>query len=54
MAAPNGFVVARSEGDFAGFLDAWIDLKKKDSTTVDQLFAYWFEGKEPRERRKRR
>lgn len=54
LAAPIAYVVARNAADFADFLDAWIDLKKKDSTTVDQLFAYWFEGKEPRERRKRR
>ena len=54
LAAPIGYAAARQEADLARFLDAWIDLKKKDSTTVDQLFAYWFEGKEPRERRKRR
>ena len=41
---PLAYPVARREAAFAGFLDTFIDLKRKDGT-IDALYAHWILGR---------
>ena len=43
--APLGFVFDRGEVEFAMFLDAWLDLKRKNGT-LDTLYRYWILGRD--------
>ncbi len=52
LRVPVGYATARDDRRMAEFIDAWILLKRNDRT-IERLFAYWFEGKEPAERKRR-
>lgn len=52
LRVPVGYATARDDRRMAEFVDAWIQLKRSDRT-IDRLFTYWFEGKDP-ERKARR
>lgn len=52
MRVPLGVAFARDDLRLRDFLDAWILLKQRDGT-IDRLFAYWFEGKDPSGRGRR-
>ncbi len=52
LRVPVGYATARDDRRMAEFIDAWILLKHNDRT-IEELFAYWFEGKEPEARRRR-
>jgi hypothetical protein len=52
LRVPLGVAFARDDAKMRDFLDAWILLKQRDST-IDRLFAYWFEGKDPAGRKRR-
>jgi ABC-type amino acid transport substrate-binding protein len=41
---PLAYVIAGRDAALATVVDTWIDLKRKDGT-VDQLFAYWIQGR---------
>jgi ABC-type amino acid transport substrate-binding protein len=46
LAVPVGYAVARGNREMADFVSAWILLRQKDRT-LDRLFNYWIQGKEP-------
>lgn len=52
LRVPVGYATARDDRRMAEFMDAWIVLKRNDRT-IERLFAYWFEGREPAGRRRR-
>jgi len=41
---PLAYPIARHDAAFAAFIDAWIDLKKKDGT-IERLYDYWILGR---------
>jgi ABC-type amino acid transport substrate-binding protein len=43
---PLAFPVARQDQAFAAFVNAWIELKRKDAT-LDALHRYWILGHDP-------
>jgi ABC-type amino acid transport substrate-binding protein len=45
---PAGYAVRRGDPEMVSFLNAWILLKQRD-LTIQRLFEYWFEGREPPE-----
>ena len=52
LKVPLAYPVARGDEEMVNFLNAWIDLKRKDGT-IRSLFDYWIRGivtenKEPR------
>jgi Na+/H+-dicarboxylate symporter len=52
LAVPVGYAVARGDQEMADFVSAWILLRQKDRT-VERLFDYWIQGKEPPGRKRR-
>jgi hypothetical protein len=42
---PLAIAMPRGEPDLAGFINAWLDLKRKDGT-LDALFDYWILGRD--------
>ncbi len=42
---PLAYVIAGRDQQFAGIVNTWIDLKRKDGT-LDELFAHWILGKD--------
>jgi Na+/H+-dicarboxylate symporter/ABC-type amino acid transport substrate-binding protein len=42
---PLAFAAARGDEEFVSFLNAWIELKKSD-TTIDRLYRYWVLGED--------
>jgi ABC-type amino acid transport substrate-binding protein len=48
--APVAVAMDGDASDLKGFVDAWLELAKRDGT-VDRYFAYWVMGEEPPERR---
>jgi ABC-type amino acid transport substrate-binding protein len=46
-AVPMAYAVRFGDREMAEFLSTWIELKKKDGT-IENLFAYWIEGKKIR------
>ncbi|MDJ0849943.1 MAG: cation:dicarboxylase symporter family transporter [Myxococcota bacterium] len=52
LRVPVGYATASDDRRMAEFIDAWILLKHNDRT-IERLFAYWFEGEEPAERKRR-
>lgn len=48
LKAPVGCAVARGDPDVVEFLNTWLVLKRRDRT-LERLFDYWFQGKEPPE-----
>jgi len=52
LAVPVGYAVARGDREMADFVSAWVLLKQKDRT-IDGLFDYWIQGKEPPGRKRR-
>jgi Na+/H+-dicarboxylate symporter/ABC-type amino acid transport substrate-binding protein len=42
---PLAYVVASRDVQFAGVVNAWIDLKRKDGT-IDELFSHWILGQQ--------
>ena len=49
---PLAFAAARGDVEFVNFLNAWIELKKSD-TTIDRLYRYWVLGEEAGDREPR-
>jgi Na+/H+-dicarboxylate symporter len=49
---PVGYATARDDRRMADFVDSWVALKRSDRT-IDRLFGYWFEGREPTGRQRR-
>jgi Na+/H+-dicarboxylate symporter len=47
--APVAVAMATVPSDLNGFVDAWLELAKRDGT-VDRYFSYWIMGEEPPER----
>jgi ABC-type amino acid transport substrate-binding protein len=47
--APVAVAMATAPSDLNGFVDAWLELAKRDGT-VDRYFSYWVMGEEPPER----
>jgi len=49
---PLAYAVAKGNTDLAGFLNNWIELKRRDGT-IDQFFSHWImgEGRAPTGRR---
>jgi Na+/H+-dicarboxylate symporter/ABC-type amino acid transport substrate-binding protein len=43
---PLAYPIGRHDQAFAGFVNTWIDLKKKDGT-LDALYRYWILGQDP-------
>ncbi len=43
---PLAIAVARGNNDLSGFLDDWVELKRRDGT-IDQLFSHWIMGENP-------
>ena len=41
---PLAYPIARHDAAFAAFIDAWIELKKKDGT-IERLYDYWILGR---------
>jgi Na+/H+-dicarboxylate symporter/ABC-type amino acid transport substrate-binding protein len=41
---PLAYPIARHDAAFAAFIDAWIELKKKDGT-IQRLYEYWILGR---------
>jgi ABC-type amino acid transport substrate-binding protein len=52
LAVPVGYAISRGDREMTDFVSAWILLKHRDRT-VESLFTYWFEGKEPPGRKRR-
>lgn len=46
LRVPVGYATARDDRRMADFIDAWVVLKRSDRT-IERLFRYWFEGKDP-------
>lgn len=46
LRVPVGYATARDDDRMANLIDSWILLKRNDRT-IERLFAYWFEGKDP-------
>ena len=44
--APVAVVMATEPSDVNGFVDAWVELAKRDGT-VERYFSYWVMGEEP-------
>ncbi len=44
VAIPVAYPVAHGDEEMLGFLNSWLELKKKDKT-VEKLFAHWIMGK---------
>ena len=42
---PLAYPIARHDDAFAGFINTWIDLKRKDGT-IETLYNYWVLGRE--------
>jgi ABC-type amino acid transport substrate-binding protein len=40
---PLAYPIGRRDAAFAAFMNAWLDLKRKDGT-LDTLFKYWILG----------
>jgi Na+/H+-dicarboxylate symporter/ABC-type amino acid transport substrate-binding protein len=49
---PLAYPLARHDGDWAHFINSWIELKQKDGT-VDRLYQYWILGRGAIEKRPR-
>jgi Na+/H+-dicarboxylate symporter len=43
---PLAYPLARRDQEFATFINAWIELKRKDGT-IDGLYEYWILGRSP-------
>jgi hypothetical protein len=52
MSMPLVYVVGERDEHFRTFLDAWIDLKKRDGT-ISTLSDYWIFGRNAEPRRPR-
>ena len=52
LRVPVGYATARDDRRMSEFIDAWVELKRSDRT-IDRLFEYWFEGKDPPGRKRR-
>ncbi len=52
LGVPMAYPVALGDEAMADFLDRWLELKERDRT-IDDLFAYWIEGKDLAKRKKR-
>jgi ABC-type amino acid transport substrate-binding protein len=42
---PLAYAVARHDQDFAQFMNAWVELKRRDGT-IDALYSHWILGKQ--------
>jgi Na+/H+-dicarboxylate symporter/ABC-type amino acid transport substrate-binding protein len=52
LRVPIGYATSPGDRRMGEYIDAWIQLKRNDHT-IDRLFAYWFEGKDPPSRTRR-
>jgi ABC-type amino acid transport substrate-binding protein len=49
---PLAYPVARRDQDWAHFINAWIELKRRDGT-IDALYGHWILGKRADKRQPR-
>ena len=49
---PLAYPIGRRDASFAAFMNAWIELKRKDGT-LDRAYTYWILGQRPEARRPR-
>ena len=46
LKVPIAFPLARRDLEWASFVNAWIELKRRDGT-LDGLYSHWILGKNP-------
>ena len=49
---PLAYPIAEHDAAFAGFMNTWIDLKRKDGT-IQRLYDYWVLGRDAAPRQPR-
>ena len=49
---PLAYPLARHDDRWAGFVNVWIELKRRDGT-IDTLYRHWILGQDAQEKRRR-